>query len=230
MPGLAECSYLAFQLLLSYSYFCVEVWCGSSQHLSMPRMLVEVLKTRSVDQRNCCIFTVAFELEFHLMFNWSDFKISRIVFWYLVGGACSLDYNDTLSFLFTGVAALDSEVSGKIGLRAVVYYFSTTIIAVILGELIFPLPLTSLVHTLFTFPVYFSCFTAKSLKWCYVKEVVDMKPTARVIPSSQHADCHPLQALSWWWLSNLESLRQLSTLTEPGPHPTSQQLTHSWTS
>uniref|UniRef100_A0A3B4ZP97 Amino acid transporter n=1 Tax=Stegastes partitus TaxID=144197 RepID=A0A3B4ZP97_9TELE len=30
------------------------------------------------------------------------------------------------------VAALDSEVSGKIGLRAVIYYFSTTIIAVIL--------------------------------------------------------------------------------------------------
>lgn len=35
----------------------------------------------------------------------------------------------------SGVAALDSEVSGKIGLRAVIYYFSTTIIAVILGEL-----------------------------------------------------------------------------------------------
>uniref|UniRef100_A0A3Q2SRK5 Amino acid transporter n=1 Tax=Fundulus heteroclitus TaxID=8078 RepID=A0A3Q2SRK5_FUNHE len=31
------------------------------------------------------------------------------------------------------VAALDSEVSGKIGLRAVIYYFSTTIIAVILN-------------------------------------------------------------------------------------------------
>uniref|UniRef100_A0A3B3ZQP6 Amino acid transporter n=1 Tax=Periophthalmus magnuspinnatus TaxID=409849 RepID=A0A3B3ZQP6_9GOBI len=30
------------------------------------------------------------------------------------------------------VAALDSEVSGKIGLRAVIYYFSTTIIAVVL--------------------------------------------------------------------------------------------------
>ena len=38
-------------------------------------------------------------------------------------------------FVRTGVAALDSEVSGKIGLRAVIYYFSTTIIAVILGEL-----------------------------------------------------------------------------------------------
>lgn len=34
----------------------------------------------------------------------------------------------------SGVAALDSEVSGKIGLWAVIYYFSTTIIAVILGE------------------------------------------------------------------------------------------------
>ncbi|KAG7265993.1 hypothetical protein CRUP_029604 [Coryphaenoides rupestris] len=33
----------------------------------------------------------------------------------------------------TRIAALDSEVSGKIGLRAVVYYFSTTIIAVVLG-------------------------------------------------------------------------------------------------
>lgn len=41
--------------------------------------------------------------------------------------------------LSTGVAALDSELSGKIGLRAVIYYFSTTIIAVILGELIFSL-------------------------------------------------------------------------------------------
>ncbi|XP_051785762.1 excitatory amino acid transporter 3 [Erpetoichthys calabaricus] len=38
-----------------------------------------------------------------------------------------------ISSIITGVAALDSEVSGKIGLRAVVYYFSTTIIAVILG-------------------------------------------------------------------------------------------------
>lgn len=35
--------------------------------------------------------------------------------------------------MITGVAALDSNVSGKIGLRAVVYYFSTTVIAVILG-------------------------------------------------------------------------------------------------
>lgn len=38
-----------------------------------------------------------------------------------------------ISSMITGVAALDSEVSGKIGLRAVVYYFSTTILAVILG-------------------------------------------------------------------------------------------------
>ncbi|GAB1302302.1 Excitatory amino acid transporter 3 [Apodemus speciosus] len=38
-----------------------------------------------------------------------------------------------ISSMITGVAALDSNVSGKIGLRAVVYYFSTTIIAVILG-------------------------------------------------------------------------------------------------
>lgn len=41
-----------------------------------------------------------------------------------------------MGLLLTGVAALDSEVSGKIGLRAVIYYFSTTIIAVILGELL----------------------------------------------------------------------------------------------
>ncbi|PIN95539.1 hypothetical protein AB205_0176470, partial [Aquarana catesbeiana] len=33
----------------------------------------------------------------------------------------------------TGIAALDSSVSGKIGLRAIVYYFCTTVIAVILG-------------------------------------------------------------------------------------------------
>uniref|UniRef100_A0A4W5NEN3 Amino acid transporter n=1 Tax=Hucho hucho TaxID=62062 RepID=A0A4W5NEN3_9TELE len=38
-----------------------------------------------------------------------------------------------ISSMITGVAALDSDVSGKIGLRAVVYYFTTTIIAVILG-------------------------------------------------------------------------------------------------
>ncbi|XP_042584614.1 excitatory amino acid transporter 3 [Cyprinus carpio] len=38
-----------------------------------------------------------------------------------------------VSSMITGVAALDSEVSGRIGLRAVVYYLSTTIIAVILG-------------------------------------------------------------------------------------------------
>ncbi|XP_045145304.1 excitatory amino acid transporter 3 [Echinops telfairi] len=38
-----------------------------------------------------------------------------------------------ISSMITGVAALDSSISGKIGLRAVVYYFSTTLIAVILG-------------------------------------------------------------------------------------------------
>ncbi|XP_037706926.1 excitatory amino acid transporter 3 [Choloepus didactylus] len=38
-----------------------------------------------------------------------------------------------ISSMITGVAALDSNVSGKIGLRAVVYYFCTTAIAVILG-------------------------------------------------------------------------------------------------
>ncbi|XP_009454542.3 excitatory amino acid transporter 3 isoform X1 [Pan troglodytes] len=38
-----------------------------------------------------------------------------------------------ISSMITGVAALDSNISGKIGLRAVVYYFCTTLIAVILG-------------------------------------------------------------------------------------------------
>uniref|UniRef100_A0A5F9CR98 Amino acid transporter n=1 Tax=Oryctolagus cuniculus TaxID=9986 RepID=A0A5F9CR98_RABIT len=38
-----------------------------------------------------------------------------------------------VSSMITGVAALDSNVSGKIGLRAVLYYFCTTVIAVILG-------------------------------------------------------------------------------------------------
>uniref|UniRef100_A0A8C8STU8 Amino acid transporter n=1 Tax=Pelusios castaneus TaxID=367368 RepID=A0A8C8STU8_9SAUR len=38
-----------------------------------------------------------------------------------------------ISSIITGIAALDSGVSGKIGLRAVIYYFCTTIIAVILG-------------------------------------------------------------------------------------------------
>ncbi|XP_030049669.1 excitatory amino acid transporter 3 [Microcaecilia unicolor] len=38
-----------------------------------------------------------------------------------------------ISSMITGVAALDSSVSGKIGLRAVVYYFCTTVIAVVLG-------------------------------------------------------------------------------------------------
>ncbi|XP_040273062.1 excitatory amino acid transporter 3 isoform X1 [Bufo bufo] len=38
-----------------------------------------------------------------------------------------------VSSMITGVAALDSSVSGKIGLRAIVYYFSTTVLAVILG-------------------------------------------------------------------------------------------------
>ncbi|XP_051579744.1 excitatory amino acid transporter 3-like [Myxocyprinus asiaticus] len=38
-----------------------------------------------------------------------------------------------VSSMITGVAALDSEVSGRIGLRAVIYYLSTTVIAVILG-------------------------------------------------------------------------------------------------
>ncbi|KFO80146.1 Excitatory amino acid transporter 3, partial [Cuculus canorus] len=38
-----------------------------------------------------------------------------------------------ISSTITGVAVLDSSVSGKIGLRAIIYYFSTTIMAVILG-------------------------------------------------------------------------------------------------
>ncbi|KAM9331304.1 excitatory amino acid transporter 3 [Gastrophryne carolinensis] len=38
-----------------------------------------------------------------------------------------------VSSMITGVAALDSSVSGKIGLRAIVYYFCTTVLAVILG-------------------------------------------------------------------------------------------------
>ncbi|XP_048852090.1 excitatory amino acid transporter 3-like isoform X1 [Brienomyrus brachyistius] len=38
-----------------------------------------------------------------------------------------------VSSIITGVAALDSRVSGRIGARALVYYFSTTIIAVVLG-------------------------------------------------------------------------------------------------
>ncbi|XP_012697259.1 excitatory amino acid transporter 3 [Clupea harengus] len=41
-----------------------------------------------------------------------------------------------VSSMITGVAALDSEVSGRIGLRAVFYYFTTTIIAVVLGILL----------------------------------------------------------------------------------------------
>lgn len=52
-----------------------------------------------------------------------------------------------------------------------------------------------------------------------------------VILSAQHTkQCHPLQVLFWWWPSNQESLRQLTTLTELEPRPTSQQLTHSWIS
>ncbi|PNI54603.1 SLC1A1 isoform 2 [Pan troglodytes] len=39
----------------------------------------------------------------------------------------------TVAAVVLGVAALDSNISGKIGLRAVVYYFCTTLIAVILG-------------------------------------------------------------------------------------------------
>ncbi|KAF2978160.1 hypothetical protein EK904_007291 [Melospiza melodia maxima] len=38
-----------------------------------------------------------------------------------------------ISSIIAGVAALDSNISGKIGLRAVVYYLCTTVIAVILG-------------------------------------------------------------------------------------------------
>uniref|UniRef100_A0A8B9PZI7 Amino acid transporter n=1 Tax=Apteryx owenii TaxID=8824 RepID=A0A8B9PZI7_APTOW len=38
-----------------------------------------------------------------------------------------------ISSMITGVAALDSSISGKIGLRAIIYYFCTTLIAVILG-------------------------------------------------------------------------------------------------
>ncbi|XP_062379730.1 excitatory amino acid transporter 3-like [Sardina pilchardus] len=38
-----------------------------------------------------------------------------------------------VSSIITGVASLESEVSGRIGLRAVVYYFTTTVMAAVLG-------------------------------------------------------------------------------------------------
>ncbi|CAM4668814.1 excitatory amino acid transporter 1 isoform X1 [Lepidochelys kempii] len=41
-----------------------------------------------------------------------------------------------ISSLVTGTAALDSKASGKMGMRAIVYYMSTTIIAVIIGIII----------------------------------------------------------------------------------------------
>ncbi|XP_010129802.1 PREDICTED: excitatory amino acid transporter 1 isoform X4 [Buceros rhinoceros silvestris] len=41
-----------------------------------------------------------------------------------------------VSSLVTGIAALDSKASGKMGVRAVVYYMSTTIIAVLIGIVI----------------------------------------------------------------------------------------------
>lgn len=55
-----------------------------------------------------------------------------------------------------GVAALDSSVSGKIGLRAVVYYFCTTVIAVILGKIYF----------WFLIPLYNGDFSFKS-SWAF---------------------------------------------------------------
>uniref|UniRef100_A0A8C7XTK1 Amino acid transporter n=1 Tax=Oryzias sinensis TaxID=183150 RepID=A0A8C7XTK1_9TELE len=41
-----------------------------------------------------------------------------------------------VSSLITGMAALDSKASGKMGMRAVIYYMTTTIIAVFIGILI----------------------------------------------------------------------------------------------
>ena len=38
-----------------------------------------------------------------------------------------------VSTLVAGLAGLDSTASGKMGLRAIVYYMSTTFIAVVLG-------------------------------------------------------------------------------------------------
>lgn len=117
----------------------------------------------------------------------------------------------------SGVAALDTELSGKIGLRAIIYYFSTTIIAVILGELIFSLSQAwlSLVVRKTEF-CSFGCAVNKSngVIYCYIQ---------------QSKQCHPLQVLFWWWPSSQESLSHLTTLTELEPRPTSQQLTHSWT-
>lgn len=41
-----------------------------------------------------------------------------------------------ITFLLVGMAALDSKASGKMGIRAVVYYMTTTVIAVFIGIII----------------------------------------------------------------------------------------------
>lgn len=52
-----------------------------------------------------------------------------LIFWYL-----DIDFISILCPL--GMAALDSKASGKMGMRAVIYYMTTTFIAVFIGIII----------------------------------------------------------------------------------------------
>lgn len=48
----------------------------------------------------------------------------------------AIRFNSELIFSISGISSLDSKASGKMGVRAVVYYMVTTLIAVFIGIVI----------------------------------------------------------------------------------------------
>ena len=71
---------------------------------------------------------------FNSSFNSNKLRYERFLhFWFPFLSWQVMIIPLVISSLIAGMASLDQQASGKLGLRAVLYYFTTTFIAVILG-------------------------------------------------------------------------------------------------
>lgn len=69
----------------------------------------------------------------HLLFISLSYKKTVLVSVTLLGFAEKLVFMNSIVLSLPGISSLDSKASGKMGMRAVVYYMVTTLIAVFIG-------------------------------------------------------------------------------------------------